>query len=203
VTRDDRQPIIVADSGPLIRLVAAGLLGSLRSLNRRIVLVDHVEDEVTGDPGKPFAQELVAWIASMGPTIERVKTVVGEGITSLRARARNNEEEGLLKSALRNSGEQAIREFVGRWSDGSQASALVLYEDRKVPGLFLDTDFTVEFMTTRAFAATLQHWGVNSDAVAALEAIAPRYELKPALMGRFDALTPPDLRQLPQPLIVP
>jgi hypothetical protein len=42
MTRDDRQPIIVADAGPLIRLAAARLLGTLRGLNRRIVLVDRV-----------------------------------------------------------------------------------------------------------------------------------------------------------------
>ena len=34
----DRQPIVVADAGPLIRLAAAGLLDTLRGLNRRIVL---------------------------------------------------------------------------------------------------------------------------------------------------------------------
>jgi hypothetical protein len=32
MTPCDRQPIIVADAGPLIRLAAAGLLGSLRTL---------------------------------------------------------------------------------------------------------------------------------------------------------------------------
>ncbi len=46
MTRDDRQPIIVADAGPLIRLAAAGLLDTMRGLNRRIVLVDRIEEEV-------------------------------------------------------------------------------------------------------------------------------------------------------------
>ena len=54
----DRQPIIVADAGPLIRLAAAGLLDTLRGLNRRIVLVDRVEDAVAGDRTKPFAAEI-------------------------------------------------------------------------------------------------------------------------------------------------
>lgn len=51
----DRQPIVVADAGPLIRLAAAGILDTLRGLNRRIVLVDRVEKEVTGDLSKTFA----------------------------------------------------------------------------------------------------------------------------------------------------
>ena len=58
----DRQPIIVADAGPLIRLAAAGLLDTLRGLNRRIVLVDRVRDEIIGDLSKPFAAEIAAWI---------------------------------------------------------------------------------------------------------------------------------------------
>jgi hypothetical protein len=198
VTRDDRQPIIVADAGPLIRLAAAGLLKGLRGLNRRIVLVDRVEDEVAGDTSKPFAVEIAAWAVEMGDAIERVRTVTGEGIASLRSKKRNAEEEALLKSALRNSGEQAIREFVERWSNKDSSSALILYEDRKVPLLFLDAEFSVEFMTTRAFAATLQNWGINVDAVAALEGIASTYDLKPAMTGRFDGQTPPDMRELPK-----
>ena len=62
MTKNDRQPIIVADAGPLIRLAAAGLLDSVRGLNRRIVLVDRVEDEIVGDVSKPFAIEIKAWI---------------------------------------------------------------------------------------------------------------------------------------------
>jgi hypothetical protein len=194
----DRQPIIVADAGPLIRLAAAGLLGSMRGLNRHIVLVDRVADEVAGDPTKPFARDISEWIASLGDAVEHVRTVVGEGVESLRRKTRNADDEALLKSALRNSGEQAIREFVERWSPQGEGSALVLYEDRKLPMLFLDVDFTVDFMTTRAFARRMQQWGINVDAPEKLEAVAAQYDLKPALSGRFEAETPPDLRQLPQ-----
>ena len=111
MTRDDRQPIIVADAGPLIRLAAAGLLDTMRGLNRQIVLVDRIEDEVIGDRSKPFANEVAAWIESSGDSILRVRTVVGAGIESLRSKKRTPEEERLLKTALRNSGELALREF--------------------------------------------------------------------------------------------
>lgn len=199
MTRADRQPIIVADAGPLIRLAAAGLLGALRQLNRRIVLVDRIEDEIVGDRAKPFAEELAAWIADMGEAISRIDTVVGVGVAALRARRRTPAEEALLKSALRDSGEQALREFVARWHPTESASAVVVYEDRKVATLFLDADFPVTLMTTRAFAQTIAAWGINVDAVAALEAIADRYDLKPALVGDIDPNVPVDMRTLPRP----
>jgi hypothetical protein len=199
MTRDDRQPIIVADAGPPIRLAAAGLLDTLRSLNRRIVLVDRVEEEVIGDSTKPFAPEIAAWIERSGDGILRVQTVTGVGITALQKRARTAKEEALLKSALRDSGELALREFVAHWRPTESASALVIYEDAKVATLFLDADFPVTLMTTLAFAETVAEWGVNADAVAALEGISERYNLKPALFGTYEAGTPPDMRELPQP----
>jgi hypothetical protein len=76
----------------------------------------------------------------------------------------------------------------------------VLYEDRKVPTLFLDSDFGVELMTTRAFVRHLARWGVNANAEAALERIADRYDLKPALVARFEADDRADQRQLPSPM---
>ncbi|WP_430911113.1 hypothetical protein [Methylobacterium sp. sgz302541] len=196
----DRQPIVVADAGPLIRLAAAGLLDTLRGFNRRIVLVDRVEDEVVGDLTKPFAAEIAAWIEGLGEAALKVETVVGIGVQALRARERTPREDALLKSALRDSGEQALREFVGHWQPAESGSAVVLYEDRKVATLFLDVDFPVTLMTTRAFVATVARWGVNADAVAALESVSERYDLKPALIGEIDPSVPVDLRTLPQPM---
>jgi hypothetical protein len=200
MTLADRQPIVVADAGPLIRLAAAGLLDSLRGLNRRIVLIDRIEDETAGDPSKPFANEIAEWAASMGDAVQRVRTVVGVGIDALRTRRRTPQEDALLKASLRDSGEQALREFVGHWQPTETSSALVLYEDRKVASLFLDADFPLTLMTTRAFVRVLRNWGMNADAPAALEAIAQRYDLKPALIGEIDPNIPFDQRQLPQPM---
>jgi hypothetical protein len=200
IARDDRQPIIVADAGPLLRLAAAGLLDTVRGLNRRIVLVDRVEDELTGDPEKPFAREITAWIAAMGDAVLRASTVVGEGIRSLRARERTAAEDQTLKSALRNSGELALREFVDGWRPSGAASAVVLYEDKRLPSMFLDVDYPVTLMTTRAFARSIADWGINIDSVAALEKVADLYDLKPALIGEINPEMPPDLRQLPQPM---
>ena len=165
IAPSDRQPIVVADAGPLIRLAAAGILDTLRGLNRRIVLVDRVEDEVVGDLTKPFAPEIAAWIGGLGEAALRVETVVGIGVAALRARSRTRADDALLKSALRDSGEQALREFVAHWHPSEAASAVVLYEDRKVATLFLDVNFPVTLMTTRAFVATVTRWGIEYPAI--------------------------------------
>lgn len=197
MTPASREPIIIADAGPILRLAAAGLLGMLPRLNRRIVLVDRVEDELIGDEAKPFAGEIKSWIESEGEALLRVPTVIGEGIRSLKARERSPDEDARLKASLRNSGELALREFVDFWRPDEASSAVVLYEDRKVPNLFLEVDYPITLMTTRAFARTMASWGVNLDAPAALEAIADIYDLKPAMIGEIDPETPVDLRRLP------
>ncbi len=197
MTKNDRQPIIVADAGPLIRLAAAGLLESVRGLNRRIVLVDRVEDEVVGDLSKPYAGDIKKWIESMGPAILRAKTAIGAGVEALRLRDRTSEEDAVLKSATRDSGELALREFLGRWHPEESSSAVVVYEDRKLPPLFLGADFPITLMTTRTFVRLLQSWGLNVHAVEALEAIRDRFDLKPALIAEIDPETAEDLRQLP------
>ncbi len=192
-----REPIVIADAGPILRLAAAGLLPMLARLNRRIVLVDRVEDELVGDAAKPYAAEIAQWIAAEGEALLRVSTIIGEGIASLKGRARTPDEEARLKSGLRNSGELALREFVDLWRPDSLAPAVVLYEDRKVPNLFLEVDYPVTLMTTRAFVRTVASWGINRDAPAALEAVAAIYDLKPAMIGEIDPQTPVDLRRLP------
>ena len=197
MTKNDRQPIIVADAGPLIRLAAAGLLDSVRGLNRRIVLVDRVEDEIVGDASKPFAIEIKLWIESMGPAILRATTAIGAGVEALRQRQRTPEEDAVLKSATRDSGELAWREFLGRWHPEESSSAVVVYEDRKLPPLFLGADFPITLMTTRTFVRVLESWGINVHAVEALEAIRDRYDLKPALIAEIDPDMAEDLRQLP------
>lgn len=200
MTQASREPIVIADAGPILRLAAAGLLPMMARLNRRIVLVDRVEDELVGDESKPYAAEIQAWMAEEGDALLRVPTIIGEGIAALRARARTAEEDARLKSGLRNSGELALREFIDHWRPDAVSSAVVLYEDRKVPALFLEVDYPVTLMTTRAFVRTVSSWGINVDAPSALEAVASLYDLKPAMIGEIDPETPVDLRRLPAPL---
>src|SRR5437660_2671745 len=108
MTLDQRDPIVMADTGPLIRLAAAGLLDGLRSTNRRVVIVDRVIAEAIADRTEPYAQEIARWIDRNSDAIERSRTLVGVAIEHLQAGPRTAEEERLLKATGRNSGETAI-----------------------------------------------------------------------------------------------
>lgn len=175
----ERDPLIIADAGPLIRLAAADLLDSMRLTNRRIVIVDRIEEEVCADPAKPFAPEISAWMARMGAAIEHAETLEGIAIQTLRSRQQDGESQRRLKRAMRNSGERAIREYVEAISPGDIDEALVLYEDSAVPALMAAATVPMTLMTTRAFARMLAERGYNRDAVQALEAVAGAYSLKP------------------------
>lgn len=177
----ERDPIVIADAGPLIRLAAADLLDAMRLTNRRIVIVDRIEEEVAGAPGKPFAAEISAWMARMGNAIEHAETLEGIAIQTLRERANTDEDRLKLKRAMRNSGERAIREYVEALDPDDSEQALVLYEDSAVPSLMAAATVPMTLMTTRAFARMIAERGYNRDAVQALEAIAPMYNLKPVV----------------------
>jgi hypothetical protein len=176
-----RQPIIVADTGPLIRLAAAGLLDSLRGLNRRIVIVDRVEEEAIADRSKPFANEIAAWIEKMGNAIHRAETIEGQGIAKLRAAEPSEQSLSLLKRGSRNSGERAVREFVELFDPEDADEVIVIYEDIDMHTLLSASQVPLTLMTTRAFARQMAEWRVNIDAVELLERILPGKSLRPAI----------------------
>jgi hypothetical protein len=183
----DQDPIIIADAGPLIRLAAAGLLDSMRLTNRRIVIVDRIEEEVCGDPSKPFAREISAWMASMHGAIERPETLEGIAIAALRQRATSTLDQQKLKRAMRNSGERAIREYIETIDPENADEALVLYEDGAVPTLMAAATVPMTLMSTRAFVRMMAERGYNRDAVKALEGIASLYNLKPVISTVIEA----------------
>ena len=198
MTLDERDPIVMADTGPLIRLAAAGLLDGLRATNRRIVIVDRVEAEATEDRSKPFANEIAAWIERNSDAIERARTVIGAGVQQLQSEPSTPEQQRLLKAALRNSGEKAIRDFLEDWAPVT-AGALVVYEDEDVPEALQTTRVPLVLMTTRRFARQLVEWGINVDAVAAIEEVAKTFSMKTSMFGEIDPEVSIDFRRLPQP----
>ena len=198
MTLDERDPIVMADTGPLIRLAAAGLLDGLRATNRCVMIVDRVEAEATGDRSKPFANEIAEWIAHNADAIERPRTVVGAGIEKLESEPSTPEQQCLLKAALRNSGERAVREFLEDWIPGTPG-ALVIFEDENVLQAIQTTRVPLILMTTRRFARQLADWGVNVDAVAALEDVARTFKIKISMFGEIDPDESIDFRRLPQP----
>jgi hypothetical protein len=188
----DRAPIIIADAGPLIRLAAAGLLDSIRLTNRQVVVVDRVEEKACGDPSKPFAAEISAWMARMNGAIEHAETLEGIAIAALRLRDPTPENQLMLKRAMRNSGERAIREYVETINPQESEHALVLYEDGAVPNLMAAATVSMTLMSTRAFVRMIAERGYNADAVKALEAIASTYNLKPIVNTVIEANTTPE-----------
>ncbi|MEJ0076109.1 MAG: hypothetical protein WDO17_11785 [Alphaproteobacteria bacterium] len=198
MTLDERDPIVMADTGPLIRLAAAGLLDALRATNRRVVIVDRVEAEATQDRTKPFASEIAAWIEQNSDAIERPRTVIGAGIQQLESEPNTPEQQRVLKAALRNSGEKAIRDFLEDWAPAA-AGALVIYEDENVPEALQTTRVPLVLMTTRRFARQLVEWGINLDAIAAIEEVAKTFTTKISMFGEIDPEESIDFRRLPQP----
>ena len=188
-----RGPIVIADAGPLIRLAAAGLLDAMRLTNRKIVVVDRIEEEACGDLSKPFAKEIADWMDRMGEAIEHVITTEGLGIAKRRELAAQSPENALaLKRALRDSGERAIREYVELFRPLDVDSVLVLFEDNMVPSLMAAATVPMTLMSTRAFARMISERGYNRDASKALEAISSQFDLKPAISTVFDGNTAPE-----------
>ena len=179
-------PIIIADTGPLIRLAAANLLDAMRLTNRQVVIVDRIEEEACGDANKPFAAEIAQWIDRMGAAITHAQTLEGVAIRTLRAEAATPEDAQNLKRKLRNSGERAIREYVESISPRDADSVLVLYEDGAIPKLMQAADVPLTLMTTRAFANLLSERGHNRDAARALDAVSAEYHTRPPTTSRID-----------------
>jgi hypothetical protein len=188
-----RNPIVIADAGPLIRLAAAGLLDAMRLTNRKIVIVDRVEEEACGDLSKPFAKAIADWMARVGEAVEHAITTEGLGIAKRRELAAHSPEHAqALKRALRDSGERAIREYVEIFRPADVDSVLVLFEDTMVPSLMAAATVPMTLMSTRAFVRMIAERGYNRDAAKALEAIASQFDLKPAISTVFESNTAPD-----------
>jgi hypothetical protein len=145
-----------------------------------VVLVDRVEDEAIADLTKPYAQDIKSWIELMGDAVWHVQTVEGQGIKALRKDAGTPELRKLLKNALRNSGERAIREFVEIHAPKNAEEALVVYEDIDLHDQLAATMVPLTAVTTRRFAQVLNELGINVDAEDLLSKIPPRLDLKPA-----------------------
>ena len=179
---DARDLIVIADGGPLIRLAAAQLLDAMRLTNRLIVIVDMVEDEACNrHPDKPHAADIRAWIGRMGEAVQRPETGEGIIVEALRSRAPTTANQQALKKRLRDSGERAIRDYIESIEPQDVNSVLVLHEDQAVPRLMRASNVPLRLMTTRAFVQMMIDRGLNRDAAAALEEVAGRYNVEPAM----------------------
>ncbi|WP_234053628.1 MULTISPECIES: hypothetical protein [unclassified Xanthobacter] len=169
---DQRDPVVVADTGPLLRLAAAHLLDAVRLTNRQIVIVDMVEMEACHrHPDKPYAREILDWIERSGEAVRRVETVEGIAYSALLGRERTPETMVKLKRLQRDGGERAVRDFVEELAPTDVRSVLVLHEDLQVPRLLQASKVPLQLVTTKLFLQELARQGMNVDVEAAVRAI--------------------------------
>lgn len=169
---DKRDPVVIADTGPLLRLAAAGLLDTMRLSNRQIVIVDMVEYEACHrHPDKPFAHEILAWIERSGTAVRRVETTEGIAYAALLEREKTPENVAKLKRLQRDGGERAVRDYVEELAPSDVRSVQVVYEDPNVQTLLLASRVPVQLVTTKLFLQTLADQGMNVDVEAAIKAI--------------------------------
>ena len=162
----ERPDIIVPDAGPLIHLAQAEALHLLHQVGREVILVDVVVDEITRNRTQPGATALRDWIdagtapGSSGP-IRIEPTETGRAI----ALARLAQPD----FAMRNGGETAIVEWLVDALHGTTTSAIVLYENGRVPRIVAGqgVDANIDIVTTRAFLELAERRGLIASAAEA------------------------------------
>jgi hypothetical protein len=154
--------VVVPDVSPLIHLAAGGALDLLHAFGS-VVVMDVVAFEASGDPKKPWAREIAAWIARRGAPSDQkpVKVAVTEIGEAYRL-ARQAD----TRFRWRNAGENAIRDWLVETLPTLGGPALVVYEDRKVPGLIARAGLEnqVVLATTRAVLIFAQERGFIASA---------------------------------------
>ena len=169
----ERPDIIVPDASPLIHLAQAEMLPLLHQVGRAVILVDVVADEVTRNAEKPGAEALKDWISAgsrdgSNAPVRIVRTETGRAIELARIA-----EPGFT---MRNGGENAIVEWLVDELDSTDAAAIVLYENGRVPRVVaaqaIDAD--IDILTTRAFLELAQRRGLIDSADTAWASIEGR-----------------------------
>ncbi|MGU3496525.1 hypothetical protein ACLBXM_21000 [Xanthobacteraceae bacterium A53D] len=161
----ERPDIVIPDTGPLIHLSQAGALDLLHEIGGTVVIVDMVRNELAADMAKPEAQRLQGWIEEgLQPGSNRpVKLELTETGEAVRLAQ-------LVKPDFRmkNGGEVAMVEWLAAKVAGTNKSAIILYENGKVPKLVADQniDADMDVVTTRAFLALAETRGLIPSAAA-------------------------------------
>lgn len=159
----ERPDIVIPDTGPLIHLSQIDALPLLHVIGGAVVIVDMVRYELTADMSKPEAERLQRWIerglepgSNMPVRLELTET--GEAVRLAQ----------LVKPDFRmkNGGEVAMVQWLAEKVAGTQKTALVLYENGKVPKLVADQDLRadIDVITTRAFLDLAQRRGLIASA---------------------------------------
>ncbi len=154
--------VVIPDMSPLIHLAAIGQLGLLREFGR-VLVMDIVAYEASGDASKPWAREVEAWLAQgqaagANQPVEIVKTEIGEAFRLARKTSPDFK--------MQNAGESAIRDWLVDSLPEVGGPALVVYEDKRMARLIQreHLDDVVVLATTRALLAFAQDRGLIASA---------------------------------------
>jgi hypothetical protein len=154
--------VVVPDMSPLIHLAAAERLPLLHEFGR-VVVMDIVAYEATADETKPWARQVADWLrkgqeAGSNQPVELVKTEIGEAYRL----ARQTDPT----FTMRDAGERAIRDWLIDSLPEIGGPALVVYEDRRMPGLIRreHLEGVVVMATTRAILTFAQERGLIGSA---------------------------------------
>jgi len=154
--------IVVPDMSPLIHLAAAEQLPLLHEFGR-VMVMDIVAYEASGDLERPWARDVAAWLAKgqepgSNQPVEVVKTEIGEAY-----RLARQTDPGFK---LQDAGERAIRDWLVDTLPEVGGPALVIYEDKKVPRLIQREQLSdiVVVATTRAVLAFAEERGLIKSA---------------------------------------
>jgi len=154
--------VVVPDMSPLIHLAAAGQLPLLHEFGR-VVVMDIVAHEATGDMTRPWAREVAAWLREgrrpgAGGRVEIATTEIGEAYRLAR--------QAKPDFRMRDAGERAIRDWLVDALPHLGGPALVIYEDKRMPRLIEREKLgnMVVVATTRAVLIYAQERGLLESA---------------------------------------
>lgn len=166
--------VVIPDMSPLIHLAAAGRLPLLQEFGR-VVVMDIVAHEASEDLTKPWAREVADWLRKgqepgSNQPVEVVKTEVGEAYRLARQADPN--------FTMRDAGERAIRDWLVDSLPEIGGPALVIYEDKRMPGLIQreHLEAVVVMATTRAVLTFAQERGLIASAEEVWNDIVKRAE---------------------------
>ena len=139
-----------------------GQLALLHALGR-VIVMDIVAYEASADLARPWARDVAAWLAAgqapgSNQRVEIVTTEIGEAYRLAR--------QSNPRFKLQNAGERAIRDWLVDTLPEIGGPALVIYEDRKMPGLIRREHLAdiVVVATTRAVLAFAEERGLITSA---------------------------------------
>lgn len=175
---DPETPILITDTGPLLRFAAAQALNLILLGNRQLIIPDMVFEEAVRLSHMPFATDISDWIEQHRLAIEIPITAPGVAIAALaQLTTRDAGQERLLKQLRRHAGERAIQDYLQNLEQTPEHEPIILFEDRAVPTLVGMAGIATNSMNTAAYIDYLAEIGLIADKKVVIDDICRHYTL--------------------------